>query len=202
MFNLLLVSDNFDFSEDLQMQIQRFAPDFLFTDKTPDLLIVDENEEKYKLSRTKHSNIPIIFLSSKTEIISDKLNIVIKKPFSLMAFLDVLRAANNKLDNSVDGYIEFNNYELHPNKREIEDLKYKRIIKLTEKEVEIIKYLYKMSGHFVSKNDLQQNVWKYSEDVTTHTIETHIYRLRQKVEEGNDHRLIVTENGGYMLKQD
>ncbi|MDO4161531.1 MAG: response regulator transcription factor [Pseudomonadota bacterium] len=202
MAHILLISDNTDFSEDLKMQVQRFAPDFIFKDKMPDLLVVDENIDVYGDFRKKYPSVPMIFLSADFEIAADNLNINIKKPFSLMNFLDVLRAANNKLDNSVDGYLTFNGYELRPNKREIADLKIGKVIKLTEKEVEIIKYLYKMSGHYVSKNDLQRNVWKYNEDVTTHTIETHIYRLRQKVEETTGRRLIVTENGGYMLKQD
>lgn len=202
MAHILLISDNTDFSEDLKMQVQRFAPDFIFKDKMPDLLVVDENIDVYGDFRKKYPSVPMIFLSADSEIAADNLNINIKKPFSLMNFLDVLRAANNKLDNSVDGYLTFNGYELRPNKREIADLKIGKVIKLTEKEVEIIKYLYKMSGHYVSKNDLQRNVWKYNEDVTTHTIETHIYRLRQKVEETTGRRLIVTENGGYMLKQD
>lgn len=202
MAHILLISDNTDFSEDLKMQVQRFAPDFIFKDKMPDLLVVDENIDVYGDFRKKYPSVPMIFLSADSEIAADNLNINIKKPFSLMNFLDILRAANNKLDNSVDGYLTFNGYELRPNKREIADLKIGKVIKLTEKEVEIIKYLYKMSGHYVSKNDLQRNVWKYNEDVTTHTIETHIYRLRQKVEETTGRRLIVTENGGYMLKQD
>ena len=57
----------------------------------------------------------------------------------------------------------------------------------------------KNQGHYVSKSDLQRNVWKYNEEVATHTIETHIYRLRQKVEQKGGRRLIITENGGYML---
>ena len=119
-----------------------------------------------------------------------------------MNFLDVLRAANNNLDNSEDGYLTFNGYELRPNLREIVDLPSGKVTKLTEKEIGILKYLYKTQGTYVSKTDLQPNVWKYSEDVTTHTIETHIYRLRQKVEQNGGRRLIVTDNGGYMLQQD
>ena len=128
------------------------------------------------------------------------LNIYVKKPFSLMSFLDVLRAANNNLDNSADGYLVFNDYELRPNLREIADIQSGEVIKLTEREIDILKYLYKNQGRYVSKSDLQRNVWKYSEEVATHTIETHIYRLRQKVEQNGGRRLIVTENGGYMLQ--
>ena len=75
------------------------------------------------------------------------------------------------------------------------------ITKLTEKEVSILKYLYKSGAKIVSKNELLQEVWGYSPEVTTHTIETHIYRLRQKVEhEDISAQLILTSDGGYQLK--
>ena len=165
------------------------------------MLLVDENLQRCDELRRKYPSIPLIFLSDENKE-NDMLNIYVKKPFSLMYFLDVLRAANNNLDNSVDGYLCFNGYELRPNLREIADIKSGSVVKLTEKEVSILKYLYKNQNGYVSKNDLQRNVWKYSEDVTTHTIETHIYRLRQKVEQTDGRRLIVTDNGGYKLQQD
>lgn len=202
MSHILFFSENIDFAEDLKLQVQRLVPDFSFVEKCPDLLVVDENKEKYLQLRAQYPSVPLIFLTSGNEIEKNNLNINIVKPFSLMSFLDILRAANNKLDNSVDGYLTFNGYELRPNKREIVDLQSGEIFRLTEKEVDILKYLYKTSGHYVSKGDLQRNVWKYSEDVATHTIETHIYRLRQKVEQNGGRRLIVTDNGGYMLQQE
>ena len=65
----------------------------------------------------------------------------------------------------------------------------------------MIKYLYKNADRTVSKNDLMQEVWEYSADVATHTVETHIYRLRQKVEQDNsDNQIIITSEGGYQLK--
>lgn len=202
MSHILFFSENIDFAEDLKLQVQRLVPDFSFVEKCPDLLVVDENKEKYLQLRAQYPSVPLIFLTSGNEIEKNNLNINIVKPFSLMSFLDILRAANNKLDNSVDGYLTFNGYELRPNKREIADLQSGEIFRLTEKEVDILKYLYKTSGYYVSKGDLQRNVWKYSEDVATHTIETHIYRLRQKVEQNSGRRLIVTDNGGYMLQQE
>lgn len=201
MAHILFVSDNEDFAADLKAQVLRFAPDFSFVETAPDLLLVDENLQRCDELRRKYPSIPLIFLSDENKE-NDMLNIYVKKPFSLMSFLDVLRAANNNLDNSVDGYLCFNGYELRPNLREIADIKSGSVVKLTEKEVSILKYLYKNQNGYVSKNDLQRNVWKYSEDVTTHTIETHIYRLRQKVEQTDGHRLIVTDNGGYKLQQD
>ncbi len=201
MAHILFVSDNEDFAADLKAQVLRFAPDFSFVETAPDLLLVDENLQRCDELRRKYPSIPLIFLSDENKE-NDMLNIYVKKPFSLMSFLDVLRAANNNLDNSVDGYLWFNGYELRPNLREIADIKSGSVVKLTEKEVSILKYLYKNQNGYVSKNDLQRNVWKYSEDVTTHTIETHIYRLRQKVEQTDGRRLIVTDNGGYKLQQD
>lgn len=201
MAHILFVSDNEDFAADLKAQVLRFAPDFSFVETAPDLLLVDENLQRCDELRRKYPSIPLIFLSDENKE-NDMLNIYVKKPFSLMSFLDVLRAANNNLDNSVDGYLCFNGYELRPNLREIADIKSGSVVKLTEKEVSILKYLYKNQNGYVSKNDLQRNVWKYSEDVTTHTIETHIYRLRQKVEQTDGRRLIITDNGGYKLQQD
>lgn len=198
MAHILFISDNEDFVEDLKAQILRFAPDFSFVENAPDLLLIDENSECCNELRQKYPTIPLIFLSAENKE-NDILNIYVKKPFSLMSFLDVLRAANNNLDNSADGYLTFNDYELRPNLREIVDIQSGDVIKLTEREIDILKYLYKNQGHYVSKSDLQRNVWKYNEEVATHTIETHIYRLRQKVEQKGGRRLIITENGGYML---
>lgn len=198
MAHILFISDNEDFAEDLKAQILRFAPDFSFVENAPDLLLIDENSECCNELRQKYPTIPLIFLSAENKE-NDILNIYVKKPFSLMSFLDVLRAANNNLDNSADGYLTFNDYELRPNLREIVDIQSGYVIKLTEREIDILKYLYKNQGHYVSKSDLQRNVWKYNEEVATHTIETHIYRLRQKVEQKGGRRLIITENGGYML---
>ncbi len=98
-------------------------------------------------------------------------------------------------------YICFNQYIVRPIKKDIINQRNNEVIKLTEKEVAIIKYLYKSQDHIVTKNDLLQDVWGYAPDVTTHTIETHVYRLRQKVEhEDADAQLIVTLDGGYRLK--
>ncbi len=202
MSNILVFSANADFKEDLERQISRFISESKFVEKSPDIIIIDEDVNVFKQKRHEYPTVPMIFLSQISDIMGDKLNILIKKPFSLMLLLDTIRAANNKLDNSKEGFLVFNNYELRPNAREIKDLLTGEVTKLTEKEVYILKYLYKSSDRYVVKNDLQKDVWKYNEDVTTHTIETHIYRLRQKVEKDNGRRLIITDNGGYKLNVD
>ena len=73
-------------------------------------------------------------------------------------------------------------------------------VRLTEKEASIIKYLYRTGGKVVSRDTLLEEVWGYNSGVTTHTLETHVYRLRQKIEpEKGVATLLMTEPGGYRL---
>jgi DNA-binding response OmpR family regulator len=75
-----------------------------------------------------------------------------------------------------------------------------RKIRLTEKEANILKFLYRSNDGVVARNVLLHEVWGYNAGVTTHTLETHIYRLRQKIEpDPSNARLLVTESGGYRL---
>ena len=73
-------------------------------------------------------------------------------------------------------------------------------IKFTEKETSILKYLFHKGNITVPRETLLHEVWGYNADVTTHTLETHIYRLRQKIEENpSEAKLLLTEEGGYRL---
>ena len=73
-------------------------------------------------------------------------------------------------------------------------------LRLTEKETAILKYLYRAGGKPVPREELLNDVWGYHAAVTTHTLETHVYRLRQKIElEPSNARILVTEPGGYRL---
>jgi DNA-binding response OmpR family regulator len=73
-------------------------------------------------------------------------------------------------------------------------------IRLTEKETAIIKFLLRSGEQIVSRDVLLQDVWGYNAGVTTHTLETHVYRLRQKIERDPSHaEILVTEGGGYKL---
>jgi len=112
--------------------------------------------------------------------------------------LYITAEAYNSYGNSVDFY--FGNFELRQADKEIFNIKNKTSAKLTEREVSIIKYLYKSRGKTISKKELLQNVWGYNIEVSTHTIETHIYRLRKKIEEKmQDKQFIEADNGGYKL---
>jgi DNA-binding response OmpR family regulator len=73
-------------------------------------------------------------------------------------------------------------------------------IRLTEKETAILKYLYRTGDSVVSREKLLKEVWGYHAEVTTHTLETHIYRLRQKIErDPSNAEILITEKGGYRL---
>lgn len=201
--NILLISDNEVFKTDLLDQISYHAPEFNIIEEgadKADVIVVDENKNALQELSVKELKAPLIFLASKDDSPADVYQ-VLEKPFVLSLFLDAIKAAISIFENSADGCLEFNRYILYPTRKEILNCRNDVITKLTEKEVAIIKYLYKNQGHIVSKNDLMQEVWGYAADVATHTVETHIYRLRQKVEQNNaEAQLILTSDGGYQLK--
>ncbi len=120
------------------------------------------------------------------------------KPFCLSTFLGNINSVVNLHENSTLGHIEYKDYVLKPSNKELSKGKTK--IKLTEKEVSIIKYLHLLNGKQVSKEELLKKVWGYSPDVSTHTLETHIYRLRKKLEKAfGKEEMIETVEGGYKL---
>lgn len=206
--NILFLSDNENFAEDLSEQISLYANDFTVMHKDSentmvDMIILDEKAAELSEIRKEHHRTPVILLqkSDDESIENTVLNSVVFKPFSLERLLNQIRARINILENSTEGYLNFNKYIVRPIKKNIYNQRNKEVIKLTEKEVAVIKYLYKCRDRIVTKNELLQEVWGYSPDVSTHTIETHIYRLRQKVEhEDAEAQLILTEDGGYRLK--
>lgn len=204
--NLLILSDNNVFFEDLREQIKRYAPEYTVNNESgmPDIIILDEKPETLASVKSKYPQTPVFVLLPKG---SDKPqpSAFIKfeiKPLVLKNFINTVCSAINLAFNSNDGRLKFNCYELRPLSKEIYNFKNKEVIKLTEKEVAVLQYLYKIKDRIVTKTELLQEVWGYSPEVTTHTIETHIYRLRQKVEQNSaSSQLILTEEGGYLLKR-
>ena len=201
--NILFISENDVLKNDMLDQIKHCAPEFniLEDDKeTVDIIIINEDAKKLDSYLDKDLKAPIIFLTKDEYIDETKAHQVLYKPFLLSSFLDAIKSSINIFENSEDGNLEFNNYVLYSSRKEILNLRNNEITKLTEKEVSIIKYLYKNKDKVVGKNDLMCEVWGYSMEATTHTVETHIYRLRQKVEQDNiDAQLILTSDGGYQL---
>lgn len=205
--NILFLSSDSDFAADLSEQISLYAKDFVILNHDDagliDMIILDEQADKLEELRLNHPRTPVILLqkSGDERVGSTALNNVVLKPLSLDKLLNQIKSGINLLENTEDGYLTFNKYIVRPIKKDIYNQRNQEVVKLTEKEVAIIKYLYKCRDRIVTKNELLQEVWGYSPDVSTHTIETHIYRLRQKVEhEDAEAQLILTEDGGYRLK--
>ena len=127
-------------------------------------------------------------------------NDYISKPFRLGVLLARLRAQLRQHEQSEDAVFTIGPYTFRPSAKVLETPDGKTKIRLTEKETAILKYLYRTGGKPVGRDVLLGEVWGYNAGVTTHTLETHVYRLRQKIEEDpSDAKILVTEAGGYRL---
>ena len=201
MNKICIISQNKLFAEDFSAQLKLFVPetDIVFDDDDDcDVFFIDEDEAKTKKISITYKTKPIVYFTSKSNTI-DYVDVVIQKPFSLIKVLDSIK--ENTLLPKVrhKECIVFKEYSFYPVKKEISSLLTGKTTKLTEKEVKILKYLYNNTPNTVNKEDLLQNVWGYSVEMSTHTIETHIYRLRQKVEQDCGTQIIITESSGYRL---
>jgi DNA-binding response OmpR family regulator len=126
-------------------------------------------------------------------------NDYVTKPFRFAVLLARIRAQLRSHEQSEDAVFSIGPYEFRPAAKLLIDAKQKKV-RLTEKETNILKYLYRAGEKPVSREELLAEVWGYNAGVTTHTLETHIYRLRQKIEpDAIGVKLLLTEAGGYRL---
>jgi DNA-binding response OmpR family regulator len=158
-----------------------------------------------KLRRQGHK-MPIIILTgsdAETDVIrglDSGANDYMAKPFRLGELLARVRAQLRIFENSEDAVFTIGPYTFRPSAKLLQDPRKNRRIRLTEKEAAILKFLYRAGERAVARQVLLNEVWGYNAAVTTHTLETHIYRLRQKIEpDPANARLLVTEGGGYRL---
>lgn len=193
-----ILSENETFAYDLAGQIGQILKDsIIFVNNLQydeDMIFIDEQTKATQETK----DIPTILFLSEEKTISNA-DLIIKKPFKLQRLLDALKTNTLLPKVRRKECLVFKEYNLYPIKKEIISSITGKTTKLTEKEVDILKYLYKTAPVTASKEDLLQNVWEYSADATTHTVETHIYRVRQKVEKNGKNQLIITENNGYRL---
>jgi DNA-binding response OmpR family regulator len=150
--------------------------------------------------------VPIIILTGSDEEadvirgLEAGANDYIAKPFRLAELLARLRAQLRTFENSEDAVFSIGPYVFRPSSKLLQEPAKNRRIRLTEKEAAILKFLYRSGAKPVPRQVLLNEVWGYNAAVTTHTLETHIYRLRQKIEpDPANARLLVTEGGGYRL---
>ncbi len=156
--------------------------------------------------RRQGMKVPIIILTgSDGEVdvvrgLESGANDYIAKPFRLAELLARLRAQLRTFENSEDAVFSIGPYMFRPSAKLLQDVPRNRRIRLTEKEAAILKFLYRAGSRPVARQVLLNEVWGYNAAVTTHTLETHIYRLRQKIEpDPANARLLITEGGGYRL---
>jgi DNA-binding response OmpR family regulator len=147
---------------------------------------------------------PIVLLtaadsdSDTIEGLESGANDYITKPFRFAVLMARVHAHLRSHGQSEDAIYRIGPYTFRPSAKILLDPSQKKI-RLTEKETNILKFLYR-SGETVPRETLLHEVWGYNPAVTTHTLETHIYRLRQKIEVNpGQARLLVTESGGYRL---
>ena len=111
-----------------------------------------------------------------------------------------LRAQLRTHEQREDAVFTIGPYSFRPSAKLLQEADGKKKVRLTEKETAILKYLYRAKDHVVGRDTLLGEVWGYNAGVTTHTLETHIYRLRQKIErDPAAAEILLTERGGYRL---
>jgi DNA-binding response OmpR family regulator len=176
-----------------------------------DLIIMDvglpdiDGREAVRILRKSGFKAPIIMLTGH-DTDSDTIlglesgaNDYIAKPFRFAVLLARIRAQLRQHEASEDAIFNIGPYTFRPSSRLLLSPKGSKV-RLTEKETAILRYLYRAGQRPVSRDTLLQEVWGYNSGVTTHTLETHIYRLRQKVErDAANPAILVTEAGGYRL---
>ena len=176
-----------------------------------DLVILDVNlpdmdgREACKIIRRNGYKGPVIMLTGQTSD-SDTIlgldsgaNDYIAKPFRFGVLLARIRAHLRQHEHSEDAVFKVGPYSFKPSAKMLFRDDNKKI-RLTEKETAIIKFLLRSGEQIVGRDVLLHDVWGYNAGVTTHTLETHVYRLRQKIERDPSHaEILVTEGGGYKL---
>lgn len=176
-----------------------------------DLIILDvglpdmDGREACKVMRKNGVKCPIIMLTGQDSD-SDTIlglesgaNDYVIKPFRFGVLLARVRAHMRQHEQSEDAVFTIGPYTFRPSAK-IMTHENENKVRLTEKETSILKYLYRAGEQVVGRDMLLHEVWGYNSGVTTHTLETHIYRLRQKIEhDPSNAEILVTETGGYKL---
>jgi DNA-binding response OmpR family regulator len=203
----LVMTEDFDvFEAGSGVQAMERAKEGLY-----DLVILDvglpdtDGRELCRLMRKQGVKCPILMLTGHDSDADTILgldagaNDYVTKPFRFPVLLARIRAQLRQHEQSEDAVFQLGPYTFKPAMKLLETEDNKKV-RLTEKETNILKFLYRAQSGVVARDVLLHEVWGYNAGVTTHTLETHIYRLRQKIEpDPSNARLLVTESGGYRL---
>ena len=183
------------------------APEARFDTILLDIMLPDGDGRDFcaQIRRQGH-RMPIIMLTGATaeeDIVSGLnagANDYIVKPFRTNELLARVQAQLRRFDTSEDAVFTIGPYTFRPTAKFLVRTDTKQRIRLTSKEVDILKFFYRRANRIVSRQVLMDEVWGYNAGVTSHTAETHIYRLRQKIEtDPTNCRLLITVPGGYQF---
>ncbi len=209
-----VLAEQFELHEGFRIEHAGNAADGIriATDLRADLVILDvdlpdmDGRDACKVMRKHGVAAPIMMLTGQVTDadailgLDSGANDYVTKPFKFSVLLARVRAHLRTFEQSEDATFRIGPYDFRPAGKILVDDKDKKI-RLTEKETNILKYLYRAGGKPVAREELLSEVWGYNSNVTTHTLETHIYRLRQKIEpDPTNARLLLTESGGYRLQ--
>ncbi|MGH7000311.1 MAG: response regulator transcription factor [Stellaceae bacterium] len=165
-----------------------------------------DGRELCRLMRCEGVRSPILMLTAADSEADTVLgldsgaNDYIAKPFRLHVLLARLRAQLRQHEQSDDAIFTIGPYTFRPGTKLLVDETKRKKVRLTEKETAILKYLYRAGSRTIGRDVLLNEVWGYNSGVTTHTLETHVYRLRQKIERDPAHaEILITDAGGYRL---
>lgn len=177
----------------------------------PDVVIMDvglpdmDGREAVKIIRKDGFKGPILMLTGHVTDADAVLglesgaNDYVNKPFRFAVLLARIRAHLRQHEATDDASFQIGQYVFKPSSKQLVNEKGNKL-RLTEKETAILRHLYRAGSQVVTREILLREVWGYNSNVTTHTLETHIYRLRQKIErDPSNSKLLVTEAGGYKL---
>ena len=179
----------------------------------PDIALVDNllpgmtGTDFVKKLRELDIHIPVLIMSSElteerhaVRALNTGANEFVRKPFGFQELRAKLVAHLREYMNSEFVILRIGDYEFLPGQLRLVSGE-GRSEHITSREAKILKFLYMAKGETVDRGELLRQVWNYSPNVHTHTLETHIYRLRQKIEANpRDTRHIKTSNGGYRLE--
>jgi DNA-binding response OmpR family regulator len=220
---ILIVDDDSDLRMALSEQLS-LHPEFvvaeaanvarardLVASQAPDLVIMDiglpdmDGREAVRMLRAEGFRRPIIMLTGRDSDADTVIgldagaNDYIVKPFRFAVLLARIRVQMRQHEASADAEFQIGKYTFRPANKLLTDIRGGKL-RLTEKEAAILKFLHAAGRQSVAREILLREVWGYNANVTTHTLETHIYRLRQKIEENPaEAQLLVTDGGGYKL---
>ena len=222
-YRLLICDDDISLRETLMEQLDLYdeftvltAPDgrsaiARVTDDRIDLVVMDvglpdmDVREAVRAMRRGGYRGPVIMLTAQdseddtVEGLEAGANDYVTKPFKFAVLLARIRAHLRSHEASEDAVFQIGPYTFRPGAKLLVGERGSKL-KLTEKETAILRFLYRAGREVVGRDTLLAEVWGYNAQVTTHTLETHIYRLRQKIEPNPAlAAILVTEGGGYKL---